>query len=287
MFELLGAAIALLGTAVVAYTDWKTGYMPDRYTHSMLLLGAVLLPFYHGLNYAFSGYIVAAVVFGASFLLYTFGQLGGGDVKLFTALTLLIPAYPTALSALGTRPVAAPYPFVLSVFFASAVLAMFFVSLDYALRLYKSRKKIKDFNKKAVKGTIYALFLIPLAVAWAYLNVNMVLVIIPMAAGAFVLAFKGDILRLFVVKKKKVQELNEDDVIATEMLSKSTLKKLGIRVRKTFLDAELPAIKANAKKQGIKEIWVSEYLPRFGIYILASLLLNLLLGDALLWLLFA
>jgi len=284
---LLGTAIAILGTATVAYTDWKTGYMPDKYTHAMILLGAILLLFYHGPNYAFINYLLAAAVFGICFLLYTFGQLGGGDVKLFTALALLIPSYPIALAGLGTNPVAAPYPFVLSIFFASAVLAMFFVSISYITRLYQSRKKIRDFNKKALKGTAYALLLVPLAAAWAYMNAHMVAIIIPMAAGAFVLAFKDDILRLFVVKKKPVDELNEDDVIAIEMLSKAKLKKLGIGIRKTFLRAELPAIKKNAKKHGIREVWVSEYLPRFGVYILASLLLNLALGDALLWLLFA
>ena len=287
MIELLGATIAVIGTAVVAYTDWKTGYMPDRYTHALILLGAILLPFYHGIPYAVSGYATAAVVFGVCFVLYTLGQLGGGDVKLFTALALLIPTYPTKLAALGFQPVTAPYPFVLSVFFGAAVLAMLFVSLGYMVRLYKRRRKIRHFRKKTIKGAAFALLLLPLAAAWAYINPNMVVVIVPMAAGAFVLAFKDDILRLFIVKKKKVSELNEDDVIATELIPKKTLKQLGIGVRKTFLDAELPEIKKSAKRHGIKEIWVSEYLPRFGPYLLASLLLNLALGDALLWLLFA
>ncbi len=287
MFELLGAAIALLGTSVVAYTDWKTGYMPDKYTHALILLGAVLLPFYHGISYALANYAVAAIVFGLCFILYIFGQFGGGDVKLFTALALLVPSYPARLAALGFHPVAAPYPFVLSVFFAAAVLAMLFVSLGYAVRLYHSRKRIKGFNRKAAKGAAFVLLLLPLAVAWAYININMLVVIAPMAAGAFVLAFKGDILRLFIVKKKSVKDLNEDDVIATEMLTKAQLKKLGIGARKTFLDIELPAIKRSAKRHGVDEVWVSEYLPRFGAYVLASLLLNLALGDALLWLLFA
>lgn len=287
MIELLGVLVAIIGTATVAYTDYKTGYMPDKYTHAMIALGLVLLPFYNGLSYALSQYFIAAIVFTVSFIFYIYGQLGGGDVKLFTALTLLIPVYPQILANTGFNPITAPYPFIVSVFFAAAVFAMFFVSLGYAYKLIRDRKKIKKFNEKFLRGLLYLILTIPLAFIWAVINQNMSLIAIPIALGAFVIAFKKDILKHYIVKKKKVKDLNEDDVIALEMLSKSTLKKLGLGGRKTFLDSELPEIKKQARKHKIKQVWVSEYLPKFGPYILASLLINLILGDALLWLLFA
>jgi len=287
MIEILGAAIALAGTATVAYTDFRTGYMPDRYTHSMIVLGALMLPFYSGFEAALPHYGIALAVFAASFVFYTFGQLGGGDVKLFTGLALLVPAYPLSLGAIGLSPVPAPYPFVVSVFFASAVLAMAFVSAGYLLRLYSDRKRVKGFRKKAFRGLAYSAFTLPLAAIWLVLSPKMLLVALPLAAGAFVLSFKEDILKLYVVKKKAVKDLNDDDVIALELIGASTKKKLGIGSRKTFLEMELKGLKKNARKHGIKNVLVQEYLPRFGPFILASLLLNLLVGDTLLWLLFA
>lgn len=287
MLELLGALVALVGTAIVAYTDWKTGYMPDKYTHALVAAGIVLLPFYAGLSAALTWYFVSAIVFMACFLLYIFGQLGGGDVKLFTALSLLIPSYPTALSGLGLSPVAAPYPFVLSVFFASAVVATLFVSLGYLRRLIADRGKIKGFGGKLIRGAAYSLMTLPLALLWAYISPRMLVVALPLAVGAFVLVFKDDILRLYVVKKKRVSKLNDDDVLAVELMGKRTLQQLGLGGRKTFLEAELGEIKKNARKHGINQVLVSEYLPHFGPYILLSLLLNLAVGDTMLWLLLA
>ena len=286
MIELLGAAIALVGTAIVAYTDFKTGYMPDKYTHTMIALGVLLLPFYSGISAALPNYFIAALVFAVCFLFYIFGQLGGGDVKLFTALALLIPTYPVALEAFALNPVFSPYPFVVSIFFTSAVLAMFVVSLNYATRLLRDRRKIKEFNKKALRGGVYSAMTLPLAILWYLINPVMITIAIPLIAGAFVLAFKKDILRLYVVKKKKIKDLNDDDVLALELMSKTLKKKLGVGSRKTFLEMELKGLKKNARKHRIKEVLVSEYLPKFGPYILISLLLNLAVGDTLLWLLF-
>ncbi len=287
MFELTGAALALVLTSIVAYTDYKTGYMPDRYTHSMIVLGALILPFYQGFSAALPYYAIAALVFGVSFLFYIFGQLGGGDVKLFTGMSLLIPTYPLTLKSFGFNPVIAPYPFIISVFFLAAVLAMIFVSGNYLAKLYKDRKRVKDFNAKSLKGLLYAVMTLPLTILWAFMNPNMAIIGLPLAIGAFALAFKTDILRLYVVKKKLVSKLNDDDVVALELLSKSMKKKLGLGSRKTFLEMELKDLKKRAKKAGVKEILVQEYLPKFGPYILAALILNLIVGDALLWLLLA
>jgi Flp pilus assembly protein protease CpaA len=259
--------------------------MPDRYTHAMIASGLALLPLYAGLSQAITWYFIAAVVFMACFLFYIYGQLGGGDVKLFTALALLLPSYPVSLARFGLQPVVAPYPFVLSVFFASAVFAMLVVSVGYALRLVADRRRVKGFGAKALKGIAYSAMTLPLTALWFYINPRMLIIALPLVAGAFVLAFKDEILRLYVAKKKSVARLNDDDVIALELLPKGTLKKLGLDGRKTFLASELSVIKSNARKHGIKEVLVSEYLPKFGPFILLSLVLNLMVGDTLLWLL--
>ncbi|MFC2174548.1 prepilin peptidase [archaeon] len=287
MFELLGATVAVIGTAMVAHTDYKTGYMPDKYTHAMIVLGALLLPLYSGWEAAIPFYIAAGIVAAVSFVFYTFGQLGGGDVKLFTALALLLPTYPMSLAVFGLNPVVAPYPFVVSVFFTSAVLAMAFVSVGYLHSLYRDHKKVKHFRTKSFKGILYSAMTLPLGIIWFYLSPRMLIIALPLALGAFVLAFKEDILRLYVVEKKAVSKLNDDDVIALELMSQSMKKKLGLGSRKTLLEMELKTLKKNARKHGIKQVIVQEYLPKFGPYIIISLLLNLLVGDTLLWLLFA
>lgn len=287
MFELISAVIALVGTAIVSYADYKTGYMPDRYTHAMIIIGALLLPFHAGLEKAVPHYLAALVTFVVLFLFYIFGQLGGGDVKLFTALTLLIPVYPVSLVQFGFSPTIAPYPFIVSVFFAAVVMAMLFVSSGYLLRLYRDRKKIAGVHAKVVKGLLFALLTLPLIGLWVWMNSRMAVMGLPLVLGAFAMAFKEDILRLYVVKRKAVKDLNDDDVLALEFISASVKNKLGLGSRRTFLEMELKELKNRARKAGVKQLVVQEYLPKFGPFIMASLALNLVVGDVLLWLLLA
>lgn len=278
---------AVIGTAIGSYIDFKTTYIPDKVTYTMIAIGAVTLFFSWPFNdfLLFSGIAVAVFVFGL--IMYTLGQLGGGDVKLFTALALLLPSYPRVFSNYFNLTVTvAPYPFLVSIFFIASILGMLFVSSRYIIKLIRDRHKIKNFNRTALTGVVYDVLLLPIFYIWQTFNPNMLFIAIPMLFGGFALAFKKDILEQYVVMKKLVSKLNDDDVIALELMDEKTKKKLGLSTRKTLFEMELKQIKANAKKHNIKQVLVSEYLPVFGPFIFISLVLNLLVGDLFFWILF-
>jgi len=125
----------------------------------------------------------------------------------------------------------------------------------------------------------------PLFILWIYFRLSMVAIIIPMILGAFLIPFKDTILERYVVIEKNVEDLNDDDVIAVELIDEEIKKKLGISSRKTFFEMELKKIKEEARKHNIKKILVSEHLPKFVPYLFISLLVNLAFGDAFLWML--
>jgi len=288
MIEEIAILAALVGTGAAAYSDWKTSYIPDELNYALIALGAILLLFRFPIEQGMYHFAAAGIVFLVDLVFYFFGQLGGGDVKLFTGLALLLPTYPTTITAyFGFNPIIAPYPPVVSIFFVSTVVAMLFISLGYIVKLINDRKKIKSFERKAWKGLGFSLILLPLFYIWYLINQNMIVIAVPMMVGAFLLSFKNDILKLYIVMEKPISKLNDDDVLAIELMSKSMKKKLGIGTQKTLWDAQINDIKKNAKKHKIKKILVSEYLPRFGPFIFFAIIFVILVGDQLLWLLFA
>ena len=285
--QLVPVLVAVVGTALLAYTDYKTTYMPDKYTHSMLLIGLVWLVLFN--SSPASAFLIALITFAVLFLMYLFGQIGGGDVKLFTALALLIPSYPKVLypflNSIGLSPIiSSPIPFVFSVFLLAGLLGpMFFVSIWYFYKLYKIREKVKGYDAKILKSSVLILFSIPLIYYFYSFSHGFIFIFLPVITSFLILPFKNDMLKHFSMKKKKVKDLNDDDVLALEFISKSKKKKLGLW-RKTFTSSELKRIKAKAKKLKIKEVEVYDYLPQFGPFIFVSLIINLLIGDFLIYL---
>ena len=178
-----------------------------------------------------------------------------------------------------------PYPPIVSIFFTAVIIAMFFVSLGYIFRIYNDRKRIKQFNRKTIKGIGICAIMLPMFYVWYILNARMLIIAIPMILGAFVLAFKEDILKMYIVKSKPISKLNDDDVLALELIDEKMKKALGLGKQRTLWEPQLSQIKKNAKKHKIKTIPVNEYLPRFGPFIFISLVLTLLTGDLLFWIL--
>ncbi len=275
LVELLSVATLIIGTGASSYFDIKTTYIPDEITHAMLIIGAVLLflrfPIINALVYL----AIGIIVFALGFALYTFGQLGGGDVKLFTAITLLFPVYTVKMS------VPSPYPPIVSVFFASAIIATFFVSGKYIIKLYTIRNRVPKFNEKLLVGVVSAFLVFIVFCFLATIEYGMIVFSVPILAGLLVYPFKDDIVDIFMLTRKKVSELTEDDIIAVDKLPKLKIKRLGLSSRRTYLDIELRRIKENAKKYKIKTVPVYDNLPTFGIYIFIGVLVVLLVGDPL------
>lgn len=94
---LIALIIALIFFVIASYTDIKTREVPPFITTTLILIG---LGFYLAISiinndYSFvlSSLLSAVLCFVFSFILYKLGVWAGGDVKLFTGLGAMIPAY--------------------------------------------------------------------------------------------------------------------------------------------------------------------------------------------------
>lgn len=284
---LINIAIALIGTGIAGYWDYKTGIVPDKLSHLMIIAGAIMVPFVYPDFIPVYG--LAAAVFGIGFILYSLGQLGGGDVKLFTALALLLPYYPSYLSSIvstvGINPAIPIYPFVGSLFLLAGIIGpMFLGSIKYHRKIRSRKESIDEFKSKNRKGILLVMVLAPLAVFWSYMSLGFLLLFIPMGLTLYLIPFKDDIIQLFYSTEKEVDELDDDDVLALEDIEEEKKEDLGLW-RKTFTSRELDSIKQKANEESYDNIQVCEDLPRFVPYIFVSLTLNLIFGDVFLYLL--
>jgi prepilin peptidase CpaA len=85
-------AVSVVASAVAAYTDFRTGQIPNWLTYGAALVGLVLQAVgpegvVRGLLSAVAGMAVCGLM---PFLLWRKGALGGGDLKLFVAIGALL-----------------------------------------------------------------------------------------------------------------------------------------------------------------------------------------------------
>ncbi len=278
MTDWLFVLISLIALVVFSYTDLKTREVPDKPVHYLIITALILNFLLRPLNSALNILLITIIITGFFFALYLFGQIGGGDVKLIALLSLLVPYYPLSFSLL-THSIPSSFPFIIPLFLLAGLIGpMLVIPCYYFYKLWSKRKMIKRLSGKIIKASVYSIVLLPLAFMWSQLNMLMGLLFIPIIFSLWMIVFKDDVMKLFCVEKKKVRDLNDDDVIALEFMEEKVKKKLGLW-HKTLTSIELRKVKEKAKKERIREVPVLEHLPPFVPFLLVSFVLNLLFGD--------
>jgi len=151
VIELLSVFIALLVCFYASYSDIKRGIIPNRLTFPVIGLGLLL----NGIRAFMESdpwiFIYTAIftagIFALGYILWRMGAWAGGDVKLFTAVTALIPFQPALVSYsfLGTAfPVTASYPFPLTVIINSILALLPFLLVYVFFIIYTSRRDLME-----------------------------------------------------------------------------------------------------------------------------------------------
>ncbi|TAL48355.1 hypothetical protein EPN87_00735 [archaeon] len=110
MLEDIPLVVAFIGSAICAVWDLKTTDIPDKVPYIMMAIG---LLFWGVQSYVSGDYMLLASsaiaglgLLGFGFLMYYFGQWGGGDAILLSAIGFLLPVAPQ-----GFMQTFFPYPF--------------------------------------------------------------------------------------------------------------------------------------------------------------------------------
>ncbi len=252
-------AAVLIASGIGGYTDYKTGYINDWTTLPLIGLG-ILFNIYEG---ELLGIAIGAVVFVIGYVLYYTGKLGGGDVKLYTGIALALPFYGKAV-------------FILPAAFYAALSGVVFFSAYYGIKYLRKGIDI-EYNRKGITNAavllafiiVYTYFLLSSGIAPAQYAITLGIM---MACGCFFVAFERGIRKEFFLKKIKISEMEEDEIIALDFMEEGTRKKLGLGIKNVFGEKE----KGGLLKAGIKEILVYRNLPRFGAFIFIGVAIAML-----------
>jgi hypothetical protein len=206
--------------------------------------------------------LIALVIYIFGYIAYYYGKIGGGDIKLFIGIHMILPYLIGQL-------------FILWVIIASSLLSVLFVSVTYIIKLYGKIKITTDLIKKKkwkiVQSIFFFVFFLALclyAVSIEGLPSLVYLTIPPMFFGCIVMILEDEIKEYIYLRRKPISKLEEGDVLAIEFCNKELLKETGLEKRAVLEKEDIDLL----KKLKYKSIPIYDYLPRFGIYILLGVI---------------
>ncbi len=264
MFDILliREIIAVIGTGISSYTDIKKGLIYDWTTYPMIAIGA-LLNIYESQLTAF---LLAAIVFAAGYFLYYTGKIGGGDVKLYTALAMLLPQINGELA-------------ILNILIFSGLTALVFVSVYYTLKYFKKttlKEALKENKGGVQKATLFGIiimFYFYFLVANNFVSLKYALVFgTPMIMALVFVAFEKGIREKIFLEKITLDKLEEDELIAIEFVDKQIIEKLQLGFKGVLDQNSINKL----KELGVKEVPVYRNLPKFAPFIFIGLIASIL-----------
>jgi len=272
------ALVVLAGALIGAYTDYRTGLIPDKITYSMIALGLFLnvtevLVMRTWIASITELFLLAVAVLFLGYILYYSGKLGGGDVKLFFGISLLLPFSGQQLFPLNV--------FILQALFFSALISVAFLSVYFLVKYARKGIELKE-NYEGIRnavflGIIFSLYFYFIFSFNVFPSRNYSFLLIPIYCALLFVAFERGIKKNFFLKKIPLGKLDEDEVIATEFMDKKLLKELGLGVKGVIGEKE----KEKLRKLKVKSVLVYRDLPRFGPFIFLGVLIALIWPNAL------
>jgi len=272
------ALIVLVGSLIGAWTDFRTGLIPDKITYSLIGLGIYLnvteilvtRNWFASIKELFA---VAVAVLILGYLLYYSGKLGGGDVKLFLGISLVLPFSGQQFFPLNV--------FLLQALFFSAIISVTFISVyflvKYARKGIEWKENYAGIRNAVFSGIIFSLYFYFLFSFTSFPFRNYSFLLIPIFCALLFLAFEKGIKKAFFLKKVSLGKLEEDEVIATEFLDKKILKGLGLGFKGVIGEREIEKL----RKLKVSKIPVYRDLPRFGPFIFLGVIIALIWPNAL------
>ena len=265
MLEQMTLFILIFGCLAAAYFDFKKRVIPNYITYPMIIIGLATSYLTSSIQIAL---IQSAIILIFGLLFYFTGRLGGGDVKLFLGLALLMPEFKGM-------------PFIMPVVLISSLLAIIILSGYYAIRIFIDKKiKLKE---NVIKITIIIIVFAALAIYFGFLMIwqasnliNYLVLMIAFAFGLIFIAFDKEIKKNYFLKKIKINSLEKDEVIAKEFLKEKEKRLLG---GAGILTEEKISL---LKKAKVMEIMVYRNMPAFAPFIALAVLLLIIYPDVML-----
>ncbi|MFH0906584.1 MAG: A24 family peptidase [archaeon] len=279
MFDLIliiRIVILLIACSIAAYTDHKSGYIYNSLSYSLIIIALILDIFTFPFSKLLEVIGISVIIYLVGYLIYYLGKIGGGDIKLFIGINLILPYYFGQL-------------FILWVLIFSSLFSVLIVSIIYSFKLYKKIKTWKNYFSNNWKKIIRSLVIFIMFAVMLSLSINnsalpkyFYLFLIPIFFGLASLVFEEDIKKYIYLRNKPVSKIEDGDILAIEYLSKALrlkFEKIGLSKRSVIEEEDLKKIRALK----LRTIPIYDNLPRFGPYILLGAIFVLIIGKYLIF----
>jgi len=260
--------IILVAVGLAAYFDNKTGYIYDWISIPLIIAGLIINVFTYYWIDILEICLVALIIYAVGYIAYYYGKIGGGDIKLFIGIHMMLPFFFNQL-------------FIVWVIIVSSLLSVLFVSIGYIIKLYGKVKLTPKLWKSKkwliIKSTLMFLIFfafVIIATIIGDLPKIVYVTIPPMFFGCLVMVFEEEVKRYIYLRQKPIAKLEEGDVLASEFATKALLEKLGLGKRTVLEKEDIVRIKT----LDLKTLPIFDYLPRFGIYIFLGVAFVLVFG---------
>lgn len=246
MLILIQQIILLLGTLISGIVDAKTGYIYDKITYPMIIIGLILSL----AQFQWFNIISGVAIFVLLFLIYKIGGIGGGDVKLFTAIALLNPFN--------------EINFLISLILFASITSILFYSIYYTLKYTLIFGIRKLDGNDIMRGIIFLVFLIIyfyFIYSTGIINeLFLMFFLVPFIFASFYIMVQKELSKKFFEKKIKLNKISEDEIISNNN-SEKIIKLL--KGKKLIGEKEIKLLKKNK----INEVIIMDNLPKFGPFI--------------------
>lgn len=257
MIETIRTISLITATGIAAYTDHKTGYIYDTITIPLILIGATL----NIIESKYYAFILPIIIYATGYLLYKTGKIGGGDVKLYTGIAMIMPSENNS--------------FIINSILFSTITAITYISAYYTIK-YAKKGIDWQLNKDNIQKAIILATIITTYTIIATNTNNTIKTIaqityIPLILGCVYIALEKGIKKEFFLKKIKTSEAEEDEIIAKEFMDKKTTTKTKNLIKELMQPEEIKEL----EKTGIKHVLVYRDLPKFGPFIFIGTIIAL------------
>lgn len=272
MFEtifIIRVVLLLVAVTLAAYTDHKTGYIYDWISLPLIAIGLIINIFTFSFKSLILIVLIGLGIYIFGYFAYYFGKIGGGDIKLFIGIHMILPYLNNQL-------------LIFWVIIVSSLLSVMFVSISYAFKLSKKikinkallKKKKSKIFKSVILFLVFLVFVI-FATSTGDMPTIVYITIPPMFFGSVIIIFEDEIKKHIYLKQKPISKLEEGDVFASEFAKKELIIKLKLGKRTVLEKEDI----TRAKLLKLKTLPIFDNLPRFGVYIMLGVLCVLIFGN--------
>lgn len=279
-YQELELAILLIIAFVYAMFDvFNKRNVPNVFVYFTIALGVVIALLANRGEMLLLDFGIAAIVALLGYALYRNGFLGGGDVLEFVFISLVMPlqSQPFYLATYQSY-----VPFIISVLIGAGYTSLVFIPLYYLGIKRSSNMKVATTSRSRAVGAVffiaYIAFLIVLKYTVGVSIVGILLIVLLAVVSAITMTYEKRIY-LGMVSFIQPKQLEEGDMIATNLMSKQDIKVFSGKTKFGRL----------ATKKLISQIRnVNRKLPvykdsvPFSLFILLGIIISLLFGNLIL-----